>query len=70
MSHTLAAPAGPEHAETLRGLLRAGLPLSAQAPAGALLDLRGVVARTANPRDRASRTRALDSLLRWQLAMS
>jgi hypothetical protein len=69
MSQTHAPPAlGPVDADALRGLLRAGLPLSAQTPAGPLLELRGVVARTADPRDRASRIRALDSLLRWQLA--
>jgi hypothetical protein len=56
------------HADTLRGLLRAGLPLSENAPVGRLLDLRGVVARAANPGERASRVRALDALLRWQLA--
>ena len=60
--------AGLTLAETLRTLLRTGLPLPEQAPAGHLLDLRGVIARAANPRERASRIRALDSLLRWQLA--
>lgn len=53
----------------LRDLLRAGLPLSDYASVDpVLLDLRGVVARTAWPDDPASRLRALDSLLRWQLA--
>lgn len=53
----------------LRDLLRAGLPLSDHAAVDpVLLDLRGVVARAAWPDDPASRLRALDSLLRWQLA--
>jgi hypothetical protein len=53
----------------LRDLLRAGLPLSEFAAVDpVLLDLRGVVARAAWPDDPASRLRALDSLLRWQLA--
>ncbi|MBS2546951.1 hypothetical protein KGQ19_08725 [Catenulispora sp. NL8] len=53
----------------LRDLLRAGLPLSDYASVDpVLLDLRGVVARAAWPDDPASRLRALDSLLRWQLA--
>ncbi|MEZ0109280.1 hypothetical protein ABH920_003290 [Catenulispora sp. EB89] len=53
----------------LRDLLRGGLPLSDYASVDpVLLDLRGVVARAAWPDDPASRLRALDSLLRWQLA--
>lgn len=53
----------------LRDLLRAGLPLSDYAAVDlVLLDLRGVVAWAAWPDDPASRLRALDSLLRWQLA--
>ena len=53
----------------LRDLLRAGLPLSdCTSVDPVLLDLRGVVARAAWPDDPASRLRALDSLLRWQLA--
>lgn len=53
----------------LRDLLRAGLPLSDYASVNpVLLNLRGVVARAAWPDDPASRLRALDSLLRWQLA--
>ncbi|MEY9911817.1 hypothetical protein ABIA35_008074 [Catenulispora sp. MAP12-49] len=53
----------------LRGLLRTGLPLSEYSSVDPiLLDLRGVVARAAWPDDPASRLRALDSLLRWQLA--
>ncbi|WP_194893733.1 hypothetical protein [Catenulispora pinisilvae] len=53
----------------LRDLLRAGLPLSEYASVDpVLLDLRGVVARAAWPDDPASRLRALESLLRWQLA--
>jgi hypothetical protein len=58
----------PAHADTLRGLLRVGLPVPEQAPAGQLLELRGVMVRAANPQERASRIRALDCLLRWQLA--
>lgn len=69
MSPAQDAPiAGPAHSETLRALLRTGLPLPEQTPAGRLLDLRGVIARAANPREKPSRVRALDSLLRWQLA--
>jgi len=53
----------------LRDLLRAGLPLTEYDSVDpVLLDLRGVVARAAWPDDPASRLRALDSLLRWQLA--
>lgn len=69
MSDAQAPPsAGPELAESLRALLRTGLPLPEQATVGRLLELRGVIARAANPRERASRARALDRLLRWQLA--
>ena len=56
-------------AAVLRDLLRAGLPLSEHTSVDpVLLDLRGVVARAAWPDEPASRIRALDSLLRWQLA--
>jgi hypothetical protein len=50
------------------GLLRQGLPVT---PAGAdpvLLELRGIVARAANPADPTSRTSALDGTLRGLLA--
>ncbi|MEY9887706.1 hypothetical protein ABIA31_001335 [Catenulispora sp. MAP5-51] len=62
--------AGPQASgAALRDLLRAGLPLPDYTVVDpALLDLRGVVARAAWPDDPASRLRALDSLLRWQLA--
>jgi hypothetical protein len=62
------ASSGSPPADALRGLLRTGLPLPEQAPAGRLLELRGVLARAAQPADKSSRMRALDSLLRWQLA--
>lgn len=53
----------------MRDVLRAGLPLSDYDSLDpGLLNLRGVVARAAWPDDPASRLRALDSLLRWQLA--
>lgn len=69
MSDVQAPPTtGPTLTDTLRALLRTGLPLPEPAPAGRLLELRGVLARAVNPRDRVSRIRALDSLLRWQLA--
>jgi len=69
MAQTTALPNAPlAPADTLRGLLRAGLPLPEQAQAGQLLELRGVIARAGRSGERASRIRALDSLLRWQLA--
>ncbi|MGI5155847.1 hypothetical protein [Microbispora sp. CA-102843] len=52
----------------LRQLLRTGLPVSGNACGDALLDLPGVRSRAADPGERASRARALDGLLRWQLA--
>jgi hypothetical protein len=55
-------------AEDLRALLRDGLPLGDAAAAGQLLGLRGVLARTGDRSQTASRLHALDSLLRWQLA--
>jgi hypothetical protein len=70
MSQITTSPAAAPQllAQTLRGLLRAGLPLPEQAQVGQLLELRGVIARAVHPGERASRIRALDSLLRWQLA--
>ena len=61
-------PSGDALAEGLRALLRTGLPAVPGRTAQALLDLPGVVARATDPGDSASRARALDGLLRWQLA--
>lgn len=55
-------------AEALRALLRRGLPAAPDAVTPALLDLRGVAARAADPADEASRRAALDGLLRSTLA--
>ncbi len=52
----------------LRALLRAGLPPADNHALDGLLALRGVTARAVSPSDRFSRLRALDGLLRWQLA--
>lgn len=49
-------------------LLRDGLPVRAEQCGPALLGLCGVKARALHPDDRASRSRALDGLLREQLA--
>lgn len=61
-------PAGQELIAAVRALLRAGLPPVDNHALDGLLDLRGVTVRAVNPADRASRLRALDGLLRWQLA--
>lgn len=56
-------------ADSVRELLRTGLPLTdAAPPSSTLLDLHGVTARSAQSDDPASRIRTLDALLRWQLA--
>jgi hypothetical protein len=60
--------APPMLASRVRGVLRAGLPVSDTAEIDDLLELRGVTARAVEPASRASRVRALDGLLRWQLA--
>jgi hypothetical protein len=52
----------------VRAVLRPGLPLPDDPGIAALLQLRGVAARAVEPSDRTSRVRALDGLLRWQLA--
>jgi len=49
-------------------LLRRGLPVTPATADAALLDLRGIVARAADPADEASRTAALDGTLRGLLA--
>lgn len=62
------SPVEREVVAGLRRLLKRGLPVT---PAGAdavLLDLRGIIARAANPADDASRTAALDGTLRGLLA--
>lgn len=53
-------------AAALAGVLRRGLPITAVDPV--LLDLRGVVSRAVDPHDQASRTTALDGVLRGLLA--
>lgn len=52
----------------LARVLRRGLPVTAAAADPVLLDLRGVVARAVDPDDDASRTAALDGVLRGLLA--
>src|SRR3982074_214191 len=52
----------------LQRLLRRGLPVTPAAAEPVLLDLRGIVARAADPADEASRTAALDGTLRGLLA--
>jgi hypothetical protein len=61
------APGRDVLAADLHNLLRRGLPLSDPGRAGSLLDLRGVTARSTAPEPEA-RLRALEGLLRWQLA--
>jgi hypothetical protein len=67
-SVTTSTAAAQALAADLRGLLRAGLPVPDGPGLEGLLALRGVVARALEPGERASRLRALDGLLRWQLA--
>lgn len=54
--------------QQVHGLLRAGLPVGDTAQVQDLICLRGVVARALEPGTRSSLIRALDGLLRWQLA--
>jgi hypothetical protein len=61
-------PAEQEMITAVRALLRAGLPPADSHALDGLLDSRGVIARAVSPADRSSRLRALDGLLRWQLA--
>lgn len=65
-------PPSPSAREELigavRALLRAGLPPVDDPALDGLLDLRGVAVRAVDPADRSSRLRALDGVLRWQLA--
>lgn len=49
-------------------LLRHGLPVTSASAGSVLLDLRGIIARAADPADDASRTSALDGTLRGMLA--
>lgn len=51
----------------LRMILRSGLPVKHDFDAPALLELRGVFARSINPADRLNRVKALDSLIRSTL---
>lgn len=55
-------------AAALARVLRRGLPVAASAADQVLLDLRGVIARAVDPDDEASRTAALDGVLRGLLA--
>lgn len=55
-------------AAALAGILRRGLPITAAAADPVLLDLRGVISRSADPDDEASRTTALDGVMRGLLA--
>jgi hypothetical protein len=61
-------PAIDEVVGAMGRLLRRGLPVTPASAAGVLLDLRGVVARAADPSDEGSRTTALDGTLRGLLA--
>lgn len=55
-------------ANDLRALLHTGLPVPSNIDAPALLALPGVAIRAVDSSNAASRARALDGLLRWQLA--
>jgi hypothetical protein len=55
-------------AAALGRVLRRGLPITAAAADPVLLDLRGVISRAVDPDDEASRTTALDGVLRGLLA--
>ena len=55
-------------AEEVRAVVRAGLPVRADQAGPRLLALPGVRARASDPGDRASRARALDAVLREELA--
>jgi hypothetical protein len=52
----------------VRRLLRRGLPVTPATADAVLLDLRGILARAVDPADEASRTAALDGMLRGLLA--
>jgi hypothetical protein len=54
-------------AKALRALLQDGLPATEERAADRLLDLKGVVARAANPADKLSRVKALNTLLVQQI---
>jgi len=62
------SPQPDEVAGALAEILRRGLPVTAAAAGPVLLCLRGVIARAVDPNDDASRTAALDGVLRGQLA--
>lgn len=62
------SPPGDEVAAAVQRLLRRGLPVIPASADKALLDLRGVVARSVDPDDLSSRTAALDGTLRGLLA--
>jgi hypothetical protein len=62
------SPAADEVATAVQQLLRRGLPVTPSSVDRVLLDLRGVVARSVDPTDEASRTAALDGTLRGLLA--
>lgn len=55
-------------ASALSAVLRRGLPITAAMADPVLLDLRGVISRSVDPDDQASRTTALDGVLRGLLA--
>ncbi len=56
-----------ELAKALAPILRSGLPVDPDADDERLLGLRGVYARSIDPKERTSRVKALDGLLRTQL---
>ncbi|WP_169515792.1 hypothetical protein [Amycolatopsis nigrescens] len=62
------SPAVEDVAAGVQRLLKRGLPVTSAAVGEVLLDLRGIVARAADPGDDASRTAALDGTLRGLLA--
>jgi hypothetical protein len=62
------SPVASEVVAGLQQLLKRGLPVTSVAADAVLLDLRGIVARAADPGDKASRTAALDGTLRGLLA--
>ena len=62
------SPAEEEVVAGLQQLLKRGLPVAPSGADPALLNLRGVIARAADPADDASRTAALDGTLRGLLA--
>lgn len=62
------SPAEGEVIAAVQRLVRRGLPVTLAGAEAVLLDLRGIVARAADPADEASRTAALDGTLRGLLA--